>query len=409
MPITDIIVRTAKHKDKPYKITDEKGLYLFIKPNGGKYWRYKYYFAGKEKVLALGVYPEVTLKESRDKRDEARKMLRDGIEPSQAKKDKKIQHQLDHENSLETVAREWMENRLESWTKRHGNYTLRRLEVNIFPALGCKPIQKITAPELLSVLREVEKRDALDLSHRLLQICSQIFRYAIATGRAERDIAADLRGALKTRKKENFSYLKENELPEFFSRLNAYDGDPQTKLGLRLLVLTFVRSTELRGAKWEEIDFAKAEWRIPAERMKMKEIHIVPLSHQAIAILKQLKQLNGSRPFVFPSRTKPDTSYISENTLLYALYRMGYHSQATTHGFRSTASTIFNEHGFRSDVIERQLAHGERNKVRGAYNHAQYLKERRELMQWWADHLDKLAGNGEVMEFKVSQVIKKAS
>lgn len=286
------------------------------------------------------------------------------------------------------------------WTPRRSSYTRRRLEANIFPLLGSKTINKITAPELLEVLREVEKRNALDLSHRLLQICGQIFRYAIATGKTERDISADLRGALKTRKKQNFACLREDELPEFFSRLESYDGDIQTKLGLKLLILTFVRSSELRSAKWEEINFEKAEWRIPAERMKMKEMHIVPLSKQALEILRGLYKLNSYRPFVFPSRTKPETSFISENTLLYALYRMGYHSQATTHGFRATASTTLNEHGFRSDVIERQLAHGEKNKVRGAYNHAQYLKERREMVQWWADHLDKLGKNGEVIELK---------
>jgi len=234
----------------------------------------------------------------------------------------------------------------------------------------------------------------LDLSHRLLQSCGQIFRY-----RAERDISADLKGALKVKKKEHFSYLKEDELPEFFSKLNVYDGELQTKLGLELLILTFVRSGELRGAKWEEIDFDKAEWRIPAERMKMKEIHIVPLSRQAIGILKELHRLNGSWPHVFPSRTKPETSHISENTLLYALYRMGYHGQATTHGFRATASTILNEKGFRADVIERQLAHGERNKVRRAYNHAQYLPERIEMMQHWADFIDGMKGNGRVVNF----------
>lgn len=385
MPITDMIIKSAKPKDKPYKISDEKGMYLFIKPSGGKYFRYKYYFAGKEKVLALGVYPEISLSEARDKRDEARKTLRAGIDPSQAKKDKKLQHMLDHENSFEKVALEWIENKRSSWTPRYERYTKRRLDTNIFPVLGAKPINKIIAPELLAVLREVEKRDALDLSHRLSQMCGQIFRYAITTGRAERDVAADLKGALKTRKKENFSYLKEHELPEFFSRLEAYDGELQTKLGIKLVLLTFVRSAELRGARWSEINFEKAEWRIPPERMKMDELHIVPLSKQALKILKELKQLNGSYPFVFPSWIKPDTAFISENTLLYAIYRMGYHSKATIHGFRATASTTLNEHGFRPDVIERQLAHGERNKVRASYNHAQHLPERREMMQWWGD------------------------
>ena len=393
MALTDITCKGTKPKEKPYKLADERGLYLEVMPNNKKYWRLKFRFNGKENRLAFGVYPEVSLAEARDKRDEARKMLRNGINPSQAKKDKKLQNKLENENSFEMIAREWLENMKHSWTERHANYTLKRLEADILPVLGFKPMNKIVAPELLQTLREVEKRDALDLSHRLLQTCGQIFRYAIATGRAERDIAADLKGALKVRKKENFAHLKEDQLPEFFSRLTSYDGDLQTKLGLKLLVLTFVRSSELRGARWEEINFEKSEWRIPAERMKMNELHIVPLSRQAIDILEQLKLINGSKPFVFPSRTKPETSFTSENTLLYALYRMGYHSQATTHGFRATASTILNEHGFRSDVIERQLAHGEKNKVRGAYNHAQYLKERREMMQWYADYLDRIAIN----------------
>ena len=404
MSITDIVARTAKPKDKPYKIADEKSLYLYVKANGGKYWRYKYYFGKKERVLALGVYPEVSLKEAREKHAEARKMLRDGIDPSQAKKDKKHLHEVETGNTFEIIAREWLDNRKEGWTARHAGYTLRRLEADIFPALGYKPINKITAHELLLIIKEVEKRDALDLSHRLLQICGQIFRYAVVTAKAERDITVDLRGGLKTRKKEHFSYLKEDELPEFFSRLDSYSGELQTKLGLRLLILTFVRSTELRGARWEEINFEKAEWRIPAERMKMKELHIVPLSRQAIDILNQLKQLNGHRSFVFPSRTKPDTSFTSENTWLYALYRMGFHSQATTHGFRSTASTILNEHGFNSDVIERQLSHGQENKVRRAYNHAEYLSERREMMQWYADHMDKLGSNGEIVNFRKGDV-----
>lgn len=403
--LTNIRCKNAKSNEKTYKLSDERGLYLEVMPNGRKYWRMKYRFAGKEKRAAFGVYPEVSLAEAREKRDIARKMIRDGVDPTQSKRDKRKQDKINNENTFELIAREWLESRRAGWTDKHYKEVLKRLEANIFPALGSKALNKITAPELLGVLREIENRDALDLSHRLLQVCGQIFRYAISTCKTDRDIAADLRGALKTRKKESFSYLKEHQLAEFFSKLESYDGELQTKLALKLLILTFVRSGELRGARWEEFNFEKAEWRIPAERMKMKEQHIVPLSEQAIDILMELKKMNGSYQFVFPSRTKPETSFMSENTLLYALYRMGYHSQATTHGFRSTASTILNEHGFRSDVIERQLAHGERNKVRASYNHAQYLKERREMMQWYADHLDKLAVNGEVVNFKLNEVI----
>ena len=223
-----------------------------------------------------------------------------------------------------------------------------------------------------------------------MQASGQVFRYAIATGRAEKNPITDLRGALKTPVKKHQAYLKEHELPEYLKKLEAYDGHPQTKLALKFLLLTFVRTAELRGAKWTELNFDKAEWRIPAERMKMRELHIVPLSRQAIAILKELQPITGQWQYVFPNQHKP-AGHMSENTILYALYRMGYHSRATGHGFRSTASTILNENGFSPDVIERQLAHGERNKVRAAYNHAQYLPERRQMMQWWADYLDEVA------------------
>lgn len=392
MKLTDISCKYAKPSEKSRKLSDGAGLYLEVMPNGSKYWRLKYRFAGKEKRLALGVYgdyPKISLKEAREKRDKARKLVQEGIDPSQAKKDLKHQQYIDTENTLRNIACEWHQNQKLSWSEKHSETILRRLEVNIFPALGGKPIHTIKAQELLATLRVIESRDALDIAHRTLQTCSQIFRYAIATGRAERDISADLRGALKTRKKENYNRLEAKELPEFLRKLEEYDGDLQTILGFKLLILTFVRTGELRGARWEEFDFEKAEWRIPAERMKMKELHIVPLSKQSIVILKELQAINGSREYLLPNRNKPST-FISENTLLYAVYRMGYHGRATPHGFRGTASTILNEQGFRSDVIERQLAHGERNKVRASYNHAQYLPERLQMMQWWADYLDEI-------------------
>ncbi len=252
------------------------------------------------------------------------------------------------------------------------------------------------------MLRKIETRGALDITHRAMQTCSQIFRYAIITGRAKYNPAIDLRGALKSPGKSNHAYLEAAELPEFLSKLRAYDGHIQTRLAMDLLLLTFVRTTELRAAKWEEINLEKAEWRIPAERMKMREQHIVPLSRQAIEIIEEVRKLSGHGIYVFPSQNNPD-KFMSENTMLYALYRLGYHSRATIHGFRATASTILNEHGFRADVIERQLAHGERNKVRAAYNHAQHLPERRDMMQWWADHLDGLVGNGEIISFPTNQ------
>lgn len=393
MKLTDTACKNAKPLEKPRKLSDGAGLYLEIvpngKPNGSKYWRLKYRFAGKEKRLAIGIYPEVSLKEAREKRDKARDLIRDGIDPSQAKKDLKHQQYIDTENTFKNIACEWHHNQKLTWTSKHAETVLRRLELNVFPILGDKPIHTIKAQELLNVIRIIEGREALDVAHRTLQTCGQIFRYAIATGRAERNVTLDLRGALKTRKKENYNHLEAKELPEFLQKLAEYDGDLQTVLGFKLLILTFVRTGELRGAKWEEIDFEKAEWRIPAERMKMKELHIVPLSTQAIAVLKELQRLTGHHEYIFPNRNKP-LSFISENTLLYALYRMGYHNRATVHGFRATASTILNEHNWRPDVIERQLAHAERNKVRASYNHAQYLPERQRMMQWWADYLDEI-------------------
>jgi integrase len=291
--------------------------------------------------------------------------LANNIDPSQSKKEEKIKQLINIENSFESIAYDWHNNQTQKWTTRHAVSVYRRLQADIFPRLGSKPINEIKAPELLAALRLIEAREAIDVAHRALQTCGQIFRYAIATGKAERDITTDLRGALKTRKKENYSHLKANELPEFLDKLEKYDGDLQTKLAFKLLMLTFTRTGEIRGARWQEIDFEKKEWRIPGERMKMRELHIVPLSEQVINVLKELQLINGSKEHLFPNRNKPMT-FISENTLLYAIYRMGYHSRTTVHGFRATASTILNEHGFKPDVIERQLAHSKRNKVRAS-------------------------------------------
>jgi integrase len=386
MSLTDVTIRNTKPKDKPYKLSDSAGLYLLVNPNGSKLWRLKYRIAGKEKLLSIGAYPIISLAEAREKSLEAKKQLASNIDPSQAKKEEKLRCLINIENTFEAIASEWHYNQKQKWTARHASSVLKRMQADLFNPLGSKAINEIKAPELLAVIRIIENRGAIDIAHRALQTCGQIFRYAIATGKADRDITADLRGALKTRKKENHSRLKANELPEFLDKLEKYEGDLQTKLALKFTLLTFVRTGEARGARWEEIDFDKKEWRIPPERMKMRELHIVPLSTQSIAVLGELQSINGNKDHLFPNRNKPKT-FISENTMLYALYRMGYHSRATVHGFRATASTILNEHGFKPDVIERQLAHSERNKVRASYNHAQYLTERKEMMQWWGNYL----------------------
>ncbi len=389
--LTDRAIKNAKASTKIKKLSDGDGLVLVVYPNGSKYWVYRYRHLGREKTLSLGIYPEVTLAEARLKLMDARKLKSQGQDPSETRKELRRQAIVSAENGFEAIAREWIAAKSSGWTPRYAQFIVQRMENDLFPTLGTRPIKDITPPELLSVVRLIEQRGALDLANRALQYCGQVFMFAIATGRAERNPANDLKGALKTHVKKHFAHLKAIDLPEFLEKLEAYTGDRQTLLAVKLLMLTFVRTTELRGAEWAEIDLEKAEWRIPGERMKMRREHIVPLSRQAVAVLKELQCLNGKWKYVFPNPFKP-IKHMSENAVLYALYRMGYHSRATGHGFRHTASTVLNESGlFHGDVIERQLAHVQGNKVRGVYNHAEYLPERRKMMQWWADYLEEVA------------------
>ena len=388
MALSDVAIRKAKPGPKMYKLSDGDGLFLLVQPTGAKWWRFKYFFDGKEKSLSLGIYPDIGLADARERRAQARKQVAMGQDPSQLRQEDRRQTLLKSGNTFESVAREWHKTRFHKWTPLHARKIMRAFEIDIFPKLGLRPIADIKATiDLLDALRKVESRGARETAHRILQNCGQVFTYAVVTQRIERSPAADLRGALEPVEKKNNAYLKEEELPEFLAKLNAYDGHPLTRLAIRLLLLTFVRTIELRGARWSEINWEKADWRIPAERMKMREQHIVPLSSQSLALLRELQKISGESEYVFPNIQKPSGS-ISENTLLYALYRMGYHGRATGHGFRATASTVLNENGFRPDIIERQLGHCERNKVRAAYNHAQYLPDRRAMMQWWADYLD---------------------
>jgi len=391
-------VKNAKPGEKAIKFSDGLGMYLEIAPTGAKYWRMKYRFAGKEKRLALGVYPEVSLKEARRKRDDARKLLASGRDPGETRKAEKRARLLAAENSFEAVAREWYGKQVHTWVKTHAKDVLRRLEVNIFPPLGYRPLAEIDAPELLATIRKIEARGAYDLAHRVLAVCGQVFRYGVATGRCSRDVTGDLRGALTPHKKKHQAAVRPEELPDLLRKIETYDkdtGDTLTRLALQLMAATFVRTSELIGAKWEEFDLDAAVWAIPPERMKMKTEHLVPLSRQALGILEEIKPIAGRSAFVFPGRNRDKP--ISNNTMLFALYRMGYKGKMTGHGFRAVASTIMNESGFRPDVIERQLAHCERNEVRGAYNRAEYLPERRQLMQWWADYLDGVKAGAEVL------------
>lgn len=399
--LTDTAIRKAKPGEKPVKLSDEKGMFLLVTPAGGKLWRMKYRHSGKEKLLALGTYPDVSLALARERRDEARKLLADGVDPGETRKAEKRARQLSAANSFEAVAREWHGKQVHTWAKKHAEDVLRRLEGNIFPALGYRPISEIEAPDLLATVRKIEARGAYDLAHRVLQVCGQVFRYGVATGRCRRDPTGDLRGALTPHKAKHQAAVRPEELPELLRKIDAYDkeaGDTLTRLALQLMAVTFVRTSELIGAKWEEFDEKAKLWIIPAARMKMKTEHLVPLSQQALAILVGLKPLSGGSEYLFPGRNRDKP--ISNNTMLFALYRMGYKGKMTGHGFRAVASTLMNEAGFRSDVIERQLAHCERNEVRGAYNRAEYLPERRKLMKWWGDYLDGVKTGAEVVPFK---------
>jgi len=401
MPLTDLQIKNAKPTSAPIKCSDGDGMYLLVQPNGGKYWRFNYRFAGKQKTLALGTYPEVSLVSARRKRTVARELLA-GDPPV----DPMMQRQADRReiaqrtaHTFENIAREWWETKRGGWSSSHTSAVLSRLEKELFPKLGARPLIEIPAPELLDVIRSVERRGALELASKALIIAGQVFRYAIATGRAKADVSRDLRGALKTREVNHYAKLSESELPEFLKKLGTYDGNLLTRHALNMLILTFVRTGELRGARWTEFDLDKCEWRIPGERMKMGVEHIVPLSAQTIALIGQIKSLSAKRDYLFPNEHRPQ-HFMSENTILYALYRMGYRGRATGHGFRATASTILNEQGWNSDYIERQLAHGEKDKIRAAYNTAQYLPQRRKMMQHWANYLDKLKHGEKVIPLR---------
>lgn len=403
MALTNNEIKNAKPREKAYKLSDGDGLFLLISPNGSKYWRFKYYFNGKEKLLALGVYDQVTLAEARLKRNKARSLLNNEIDPGQSRQENKRLSKITAENSFESIAREWHAKFSVKWTPKHTARTLRQFEKEIFPWLGKRAITQITAPELLAALRRTESRGAIETAHRAHQTCSQVFRYAIATGRAERDPSADLRGALPpARKKHHASLVNPKAIGDLLRAIHDYQGHFVTKCALHLAPLLFVRPGELRHAEWSEFDFKAAEWRIPAEKMKRRVTHIVPLSTQAISILRNLQPLTGNGKYVFPCiRTLKRP--MSENTINAGLRRLGYTKEEMTgHGFRSMASTLLNEQGWNGDAIERQLAHAERNNIRAAYNYAEYLPERRKMMQHWADYLDGLAKGATVLSLEVA-------
>lgn len=399
MALSDVQIRNAKPKDKPYKLGDSGGLYLLVSPGGSKLWRLKYRVGGIEKLLSFGSYPQTSLIEARKKAIEAKEALRSGIDPSQAKKAQKAS--ASGADTFETIAREWHEKFSANWAPTHASKIIQRLERDVFPWIGQTPIKEISAPQLLSVLRRIEARGALETAHRASQNCGQVFRYGVATGRAERDPTGDLRGAIPPSKKTHHASITDpKEVGALLRAIDGYEGGLIVRCALRLAPLVFVRPGELRKAEWAEINWDKAEWVIPAERMKMREKHIVPLSCQALEVLREIQPFTGEGKYIFPSPRTWERP-LSDNGILSALRRMGYTGdQMTGHGFRSMASTLLNEQGWHRDAIERQLAHAERDSIRSAYNYAQHMPERKRMMQSWADYLDGLKKGAEILPFR---------
>ncbi|ENB7488838.1 tyrosine-type recombinase/integrase [Citrobacter koseri] len=390
MKLTARQISTAKPTEKPYKLSDGGGLYLLVNPNGSRYWRMKYRYAGKEKLLSIGVYPDVTLAEARDKRTEAKRMLAAGDDPSEVKQAAREAKSLAVNNCFELLALEWHEHKKPNWSSGYADDILEYLKKDIFPYIGKKAVTDIKPMTMLSVLKKMEERGVLDKLKKTRQACRQIFTYAIITGRAEFNPVADLAGALKTPKQQHFPHLMPAQIGPFIQAVNAYTGSKVTRAATLLLMYTSVRTIELRASEWAEFDLDNDLWQIPKERMKMRRPHLVPLSRQVKSHLLELKEITGWGKYVFPGRNdarKP----MSEASINQVIKRIGFAGRVTGHGFRHTMSTVLHEKGFNSAWIEAQLAHADRNTIRGTYNHAQYLDGRREMLQWYADYLDELA------------------
>ena len=391
MTLTARQVETAKPKEKSYKLFDGGGLYLEVTAKGSRYWRMKYRFGGKEKRLAFGVFPTVTLAEAREMRNQAKKVLAAGGDPGEVKKEEKAIQKLSTGNTFEAIAREWHKSKADRWSLRYRNEIIDTFEKDIFPYIGKRPIAEIKPLELLETLRRMEKRGALEKMRKVRQRCGEVYRYAIITGRAEYNPAPDLATALTPPKKQHFPFLTAEELPYFLKDLASYTGSVITKTATKIILLTAVRTQELRFARWQDIDLEKGIWEIPAEVMKMKRPHVVPLSKQVIELFNSLKPLSGHYELVFIGRNdhrKP----ISKESVNQVIELLGYKGRLTGHGFRHTMSTILHEKGYNSAWIETQLAHIDKNAIRGTYNHAQYMDGRREMMQWYADYMDELEG-----------------
>ncbi len=403
MALTDTEIRRSKPADKPYRLTDGRGLYLQITTTGGKLWRWKYRFEGKEKLMALGQYPDVPLADARDRLAAARRLLASGVDPMATRKAEKAAMREAGANSFQATAALWLENWRADKSPRHADTTRRRLEANVYPCLGARPIAEIEPPELVAMVKAIEARGAGDLAKRALETAGQIFRYAIAHGYASRNPSAEFKPAdvLRPTRKVNLARVDAKELPALLRAIEVYRGKVVTRLAMKLLALTFVRTSELIEARWEEIDFEARRWNIPAQRMKMDTPHFVPLSRQAIEVLEMLQSLTGTGDLLFPGDRDPKRP-MSNNTILLALDRMGYRGRQTGHGFRGLASTLLHEQGYPHEHIELQLAHAPRNAVSAAYNHALYLEPRTRMMQDWADLLEQTQRGGKLLPFRGS-------
>jgi integrase len=401
MALTDIQIRRAKSKDKPYKMTDGGRLYLWVTPSGGKIWRWAFAHEGKAKLMTLGKYPDVPLALARSRHSEARQVLAMGIDPMAQRKADKTAEQMASESSFASIADQWLEYWREDKSPRHVETTRRRLEANVFPTLGPRPITEIEAPDIVELVRQIEARGARDIAKRAMETIGQIFRYAIAHGYTKRNPATEIRprDILKATRKVNFARINSKELPHLLRQIEVYQGKHVTRFAIKLMALTFVRTGELIGARWTEIDLMEKRWNIPAERMKMRTPHIVPLASQTLQILEQLHGLTGNNNYLFPGDLGDDRT-MSNNTILKALERMGYKGRMTGHGFRGLASTILHEQEYPHEHIELQLAHSPRNAVSAAYNHAQHLKARANMMQDWANFLERTQRGAKVLPFK---------
>lgn len=392
MLLTDIQIRKAKPKDKVYTLNDGNGLSLLIEPNGSKGWRFRYRFAGKPKMISFGVYGQISLADARRKRDKAKKQLSDGIDPSDARKSEKITQKYAAENTFKAVAIEWHASKCSTWSKGYASEILRCFENDVFPFIGSRPIDQLAPLELLAVLQKIEKRGALEQASKIRRRCGEVFRYAVITGRAKYNPAPDLSGAMNKPETKHFPFLQESEIPDFVKALNNYQGSKITKYATQLLMLTGVRTVELRFAEWSEFDFENALWEIPKERMKKRRPHLVPLSPQVLEILDKLKVISGNYSLLFPGRNdarKP----ISDASINKVIAKIGYKGRLTGHGFRHMMSTILHEKGFDSAWIELQLAHVDKNSIRGIYNHALYFNNRIIMMKWYSEKLYSTVNN----------------